>query len=144
MEAIVRPFQTFPTISTARIVISKVKVKVDPAHLCWGAVGDLPKAIEQSDDFNGVNFRVEECDERLTETSRKTEHIRVEQAGKPQNFVIVERIREIDYNKTSKQQFSTAVQLDTANLQFPDFFAGTAFAANSERMSCRQKVYLAR
>ncbi len=144
MEQIVRPFQSSSPASTQRIAVSTQKVAVKPAHLCWGAVGTLPKAIEQADTFNGINFRLEECSERLGERNRQTENVRVENPQDSNQFVIVQRIRSMEFDKTSKAQFGSAVQTNTLNLQFPDLWAGTAFSSNSEHLSCRQKMYFNR
>src|SRR5205814_10253990 len=102
MEQIIRPFQLLDPTATIRVPVVRDQVAVQPAHLSWGAAGKLPTAVQQDPTFNGTNFRVEECDTHLAENSRDTEDMRVEDPNNSNNYVIVQRIRRIDFKKTQK------------------------------------------
>jgi hypothetical protein len=144
LEQIIRPFQLLDPTATIRVEVVLGQVPIQPAHLCWGAAGKLPKAVQQADNFNGVNFRVVECDHHLKEKKRQTEQLRIEQPGNPNNYVITERIRHIQFENTDKQQYDDVVQTDTLHLQLPDLFAGTGFGQVIKHDKCGQDMYLNR
>jgi hypothetical protein len=144
MEQIIRPFQLQDPASTARIPVIVGQVDVQPAHLCWGGVGTLPMAVQQADNFNGLNFRLEECDDQNGENNRDTEDFRIEQPGKPDNYVIAQRIRRIDFQKTSKDHFIGVFHTDTTDFGLPDLFAGSGFGDVPEHTKCKSTFSLKR
>ncbi len=145
MELIIRPFQSIdPTATTRVTVVADPKVTITPGHLCWGSVGTLPTAIEQTDTFDGVNFRLEECDEHLAEDTRDTEKVKITQAGVPENFVIYERARKINFKKTNKGKFLGVFHTETTDLDLPNVFSGSPFGDVPEQNRCKQSMYMKR
>ncbi len=66
-----------------------------PGMLCWGAVGSLPTPeLAPSVGFNTVN-----CNETHNEVRRETDEVRIEQDGKPENYVEVDRAHKLWVNK---------------------------------------------
>lgn len=144
MEQIVRPFQLLDPTATIRVPVVRDQVPVEPAHLCWGAAGTIPTAVEQDATFNGVNFKVEECGEHYGEFTRDTEDVRIEQPGKPGNYVIDRRIRSMKFKKTSKQKFVGVFHTDTTDFALPDFFAGSRFGDLPKHDKCQSIFYFDR
>lgn len=145
MEELVRPFQSFDPASTGYIVVSKLKdEKVTPAHLCWGSAGTIPAAVQQKD-FDGINFRLEECDESLAQDGNDYDYEdrRVEQTGKPDNYIIIRRYRRIKFKKHKKD--TTLHSVLTANIE-AEFaaFDLSGFFEVPERSQCHTQMYLNR
>jgi hypothetical protein len=146
MEQIIRPFQLQDPAATTRIPVVIGQVTVQPAHICWGGVGQLPTAVLQADTFNGINFRVEECDDQNIENSRDQETFRVFQNNdsSSENWVDVARVRRIDFKRTSKQHFLGVFHTDTTDFGLTDFFAGSGFGDLPEQVKCRANFSLNR
>ena len=143
MEQIVRPFQLLDPTATIRVAVVLTQATVAPAHLCWGAAGKLPTAVQQDDTFDGVNFKLEECGEYQAEVSRATEDVRIEQPGNSANYVIDRRIRSMKLTKTSKQKFLGVFHTDTTDFGLPDAFAGSSFGDVPEQAKCQSVFYFA-
>jgi hypothetical protein len=144
LEQIIRPFQLQDPASTARIPVIVGQVDVQPAHLCWGGVGTLPMAVLQADDFNGENFRLEECDDQQAEDTRDTENFDIVDQNNPNNKITAQRIRRINFKKTSKQHFLGVFHTDTTDFDLPDFFAGSGFGDVPEEGKCKSTFSLNR
>jgi hypothetical protein len=141
MEQIVRPFQWIDPTATIRVDVAPTQVTVSSSRLCWGAAGNLPTAVQQEENFNGVNFKLEECGEHYAEITRATEDLRIEQPGKPDNYVIDRRIRKMEFKKTSKQKFLGVFHTDTTDFGLPDFFAGSGFGDVQKQDKCHAIFY---
>jgi hypothetical protein len=141
MEQIVRPFQLLDPTATIQVPVVRDQVTVQPAHLSWGAPGNLPTPVQQDSTFNGINFRLEECGTQLMEDARGTEDIRVEQPGQPNNYVIVQRIRTVTFSRTSKAKFIGVFHTDTTDFGLPDFFVGSPFGDVPQQSKCKEQVY---
>jgi hypothetical protein len=102
LEQIVRPFAPPQPFNTQRLVATSVKQPTQTAHVNWGVAGTLPSAIETPalQPAAGIGFNTKKQDQRLTETSRETEKVKVQQEGNPDNFVVIERIKKITFGKT--------------------------------------------
>lgn len=141
MEQIVRPFQLLDPTTTISIPIVRDKVDVSPAHICWGAAGTLPTPVQQDDNFDGVNFRLEECDTHSVEDSRDTEDLVVQNPNNPSVFVVVQRIRKINLKRAAKKDFLGVFHTDTTDYGLPDLFASSPFGDVSKQNKCTDQVY---
>jgi len=141
MEQIVRPFQLFDPKATVRVNVIQDQVNVQPAHICWGTVGNLPTAVQQADNFNGINIRTVECDDQSVENTRQTENVRVENPNDSSQYVIVQRIRQIKLNKAHKKDYNASFLGGTLDIQFTDFFAGTGFGDVDPQNHCTDTIH---
>jgi len=101
MEALVRPFETPNTLATRRIIASNVKIAIAPVVKSWGVTGTLPAPvmIETPGPPDPTDFTVLTCDDNWSETERTTTPVRIGQTGSPENFVVVDRIDQIAFEK---------------------------------------------
>jgi hypothetical protein len=102
LEQIVRPFAPPQPFNTQRLVATSVKQPTQTAHVSWGVAGTMPTAVESSPlgPAAGIGFNTKKSPQDLTETSRQTEKIKVQQDGNPDNFVVIERIKKITFGQT--------------------------------------------
>ena len=97
-EYIVRPYQT-PN-AHGNIVIASTPVGTrERATLTWGTQADQPEAQPGEGATNVVC-----CVEQSDETSRKSTTERIEQSGKPENWVEVRRPYELKLQKKEKNK----------------------------------------
>lgn len=146
MEQIIRPFQSVGILKTKKLKTSITTADDTAAHLCWGDVGEVPDAVEQDDDFDGLNFRTEECHEDLREQTRKTEDIRVEvQEDTEIPYVMVQRIRQVDFKKNTKKELLVQYREPTVQFGDVDIFAGSPFTGLAKKFdACKSRYYLNR
>lgn len=106
LELLVRPFQSPQPIRTSRVIATSTKLPPQTAHLEWGNTGALPSPVESAPlgPANGVDFKVKKEDQKLGEKAREVERIKVQQEGNPDNFVVIERIKQISFSNTKKEQ----------------------------------------
>jgi hypothetical protein len=144
MEQLVRPFQSVDPLSTGYIVVSTLTTTADPAHLCWGAAGTIPSAVQQKN-FDKVNFRLEECDESLAQDGNDYDYedVTVEQPGKPENYVVVRRIRRVNFKHHKKNTTLHSVLTADIEAAFRDFDL-SGFFDLPERSQCHTQMYLNR
>lgn len=108
LEQIIRPFQSREILTTRRIISTSLKIPVQEAGVEWGAAGDMPSAVEvEKDEEGGMSFNVVDCDDKFDEKNRKFSTIRIEQPDHPENYVVVERINQITFNKKSESNNMT-------------------------------------
>ena len=142
MEQLVRPFQQPAVIATLRIHSVRDKVTVDPAIITWGAVGKLPEAIQQTDEFDGINFKIGECDDSNTELSRETSDIRVQNPDDPTQYVMVRRISKIAFKKKSRKKFIGVWKTETTAFAPIDPWLGSSFDVVPEEDGCHSSFKL--
>lgn len=103
LESIVRPFQSPRPLGTRRVVTSSTKAPAQTAGVTWGAAGTLPtpRESEVAQPAPGISFNTEarQVTDHNIERSRETQTVKIEQEGNPDNFVMVERINKIAFNK---------------------------------------------
>jgi hypothetical protein len=96
-EELVRPFQRPVVISLGnRIPVTIVKVTGGVSEIRWGDVGALPQPQSA-----GVNFGL--CNETMTETSRETDTIRIENPDDSSQFIMVKRAKSMKFDKTNQK-----------------------------------------
>lgn len=93
LEYIVRPFQSPGSLGNI-VIPATPKETQEQAHIVWGAKGTMP-AVKLVNPNTIVNTKKEVLDER----DRDTDEVKVEQEGKPENYVMVERARTVRLNK---------------------------------------------
>lgn len=106
LEQLVRPFQSPQPIGTRRIVATSIKLPTQTSHLEWGNTGALPTPVESPADQPAplISFNVKKEDQKLGEKAREVERVKVQQEGNPDNFVVIERIKQISFANTKKEQ----------------------------------------
>lgn len=104
LEQIIRPFQTAFPQNRDRVIASTVKQPPEIAQLQWGAAGQLPTATEENPPY--LNFKVNDPsnDQSLTEKSRTTQTVRVQNPDDPDQFVDVQRIQQIVFKAPKTAQ----------------------------------------
>lgn len=90
-EYIVRPYQS-PDSLGGNVIPATPKGTRDRAHLTWGGKGTMPSVR-----FTGVDFNTQKSKKEveLTEKERESDIIRIEQTGKPENYVDVARAKKV-------------------------------------------------
>lgn len=105
IEQIVRPFQSPTPLNTRRVIPSSTKEAPQTATIIWGKPGTMPVAVESAADqpvpMPGVNVKTKKVTDRNVEKSRETETIRIENPNDPSQYVIVERVKKITFDKIS-------------------------------------------
>jgi len=94
-EYIVRPYQS-PDSLGATVIPATPKGTRERAHLTWGGKGTMPQLRLTELDFN---TKKSPHDETLTEKDRESDIVRIEQPGKPENYVDVARAKKIRLTK---------------------------------------------
>jgi hypothetical protein len=146
MEEIVRPFQRDSVIRTKKVSVALAPVTVSDAHFCWGVAGVIPEAVEQEEDFDGLNFRLEECDDDFLENdgSRNNEDFRVENPDDSAQYVMVRRIRQIKFKHEKKTRLLGKFRTDTTAFPDIDPFAGSPFGDVPLTDTCAASFHLNR
>ena len=90
-EYIVRPYQSPDTLGNT-VIPATPKGTRERAHLTWGGKGTMPSLR-----YTGVDFNTQKKSKKvtLTEKERESERIRIEQPGKPENYVDVDRAKKV-------------------------------------------------
>lgn len=89
-EYIVRPYQS-PDSLGGTVIPATPKGTRERAHLTWGGKGTMPSVRFTGVDFNTVKRKTVVN----TEDERESDIIRIEQPGKPENYVDVARARKV-------------------------------------------------
>jgi len=98
-EYVVRPFAS-PDSLGGTVIPATPKGTRERAHLTWGGKGTMPSVRFTGVDFN-TQKRKKEVD--LTEQDRDSDIIRIEQPGKPENYVDVARARKVRLGLEEKE-----------------------------------------
>jgi len=98
-EYVVRPYQSPDSLGTT-VIPATPKGTRERAHLTWGGKGTMPSVRLTGVDFNTQKKKKEV---ELTEEERESDVIRIEQAGKPENYVDVARARKVKLGLEEKQ-----------------------------------------
>jgi hypothetical protein len=90
-EYIVRPYQSPDSLGNT-VIPATPKGTRERAHLTWGGKGTMPSLR-----YTGVDFNTQKKKKNvtLTEKERESERIRIEQPGKPENYVDVDRAKKV-------------------------------------------------
>lgn len=98
-EYIVRPYQS-PDSLGGNVIPATPKGTQERAHLTWGGKGTMPSVR-----FTGVDFVTQKRKKEvvLTEKDRESERIRIEQPGKPENYVDVDRAKKVGLGLEEKE-----------------------------------------
>lgn len=104
LEQIIRPFQNTDVLSKRRIISNSTKDATAEVVIEWGTSGETPAASEIIHDpvTGDPAFEVVHCDDKFDEKNRKFDTVRIEQVDNPDNFVMVQRINQISFNKKSE------------------------------------------
>lgn len=107
LEAVVRPFARPDSLARRRIVASNTKVEVSPAIITFGKSGTIVGAQEiEAIDESGTGFTVITCDDRYEETNRVQQQARIENPDDSDQYVIVNRASQIEFNKVSEWEMA--------------------------------------
>jgi len=98
-EYIVRPYQS-PDSLGGNVIPATPKGTRERAHLTWSGKGTMPTVKLTGVDFN---TQKKKKDVELTEEERESETIRIEQPGKPENYVDVARAKKLKLGLEEKQ-----------------------------------------
>jgi len=98
-EYIVRPYQS-PDSLGGNVIPATPKGTRERAQLTWGGKGTMPSIRLTGVDFN---TQKKKKDVELTEDSRESDIVRIEQEGKPENYVDVARARKVKLGLDEKQ-----------------------------------------
>jgi hypothetical protein len=90
-EYIVRPYQSPDTFGNT-VIPATPKGTRERAYLTWGGKGTMPSLR-----FTGLDFNTQERKKDVVhdEQDRESDIIRIEQPGKPENYVDVARARKV-------------------------------------------------
>lgn len=104
-EYIVRPYQS-PDSLGGNVIPATPRGTRERAHLTWGGKGTMPSVR-----FTGVDFNTQKRKKEveLKEEDRESDTIRIEQPGKPENYVDVARARKVKLGLEEKQTEPTTL-----------------------------------
>jgi hypothetical protein len=95
LEYLVRPYQSPDSLGNT-VIPSTPKGTRERAHLTWGGKGTMPEVRFTGVDFNTVKKKKQVVN---TEKDRESDIIRIEQPGKPENYVDVARARKVKLDR---------------------------------------------
>jgi hypothetical protein len=133
LEQIIRPFQTTDILSKRQIVSNSTKIPTDEVIIEWGNSGTDPTPSEITRDATTGDFVVEvvHCDDKFNEKDRKFNTIRIEQPDNPENYVMVDRIKQITFNKKSETNNMTMYNNKTTSFVAMPMYDNNSYFANS-------------
>jgi hypothetical protein len=101
VEQLVRPFQSPQPFGTRRLIATSIKAPAQTVHLVWGSAGTLPspQASEPKGPATGVAFNTKKRKETNVEQTREIEKVKVVQEDNEDNFVVIERIKKIEFSE---------------------------------------------
>lgn len=116
LEQVVRPFQTPGAIVSRQVSSKRIKKQREIARLLWGDTGSLPQPHKVPDDTSGgYNFKLkDDCADTYSEGKRNTSKIRVENPDDSSQYVMVERIDSMSFQKKPTNK-STATGTETTD-----------------------------
>ena len=141
IEYIVRPFQSPGSLGNI-VIPATPKETQEQAHIVWGGKGTMPstRLLNPSTVVNTKN-------EVLDEQGRDTDSIRIEQPGKPENYVDVERARTLRLNKDETDQgtnlsynYYAAQEKPTVDPKMEPYLKNFRSPAQNTRASGRSNV----
>lgn len=142
LEQLVRPFQTPISIATIRVVAKDLSTPKSDAIIQWGQAGTLPSPTEETKTpTGGISWKVDECSANLNEHSRKTDNVRVENPDDPSQYVVVQRINSISFDKKGSKIVG-AIRTETTVFAADDPFAGTPFGDVPKADNCQDTYNL--
>lgn len=132
LEQIIRPFQNPDVLSRRRIVSKSTKIPTDDVTIEWGRSGDAPAASEvtHDEDTGGISFEVVHCDDKFDEKNRKFKTVRIEQPDNPDNYIMVDRIHQITFNKKSEANNMTMYNNSTTSFVAMPLYDNNNYFAN--------------
>jgi hypothetical protein len=110
-EYIVRPFGSPDSLGTT-VIPATPKGTRERAHLTWSGKGTMPSVRLTDVDFNTQKRKPK--DETLTEHDRDSEIKRIEQPGKPENYVDVARAKTVKLEKTTEDDLDRLAETQYA------------------------------
>lgn len=145
LEQIIRPFQNTDILPKRRIISNSTKISADEVIIEWGATGDVPAASEITHDptTGDIAFEVVHCDDKFDEKNRKFSTVKIEQPDHPENFVMVQRINQITFNKKSEANNLTMYNNNaTTFVPMPMYDNNNYFANNPDANKCNSSFDL--
>jgi hypothetical protein len=137
LEQIVRPFQSPAVLAKRRVVSTSIKIDVDEVIVEWGRSGDLPAPIKREViDDEGFAFTVVKCDDNYQEKNRAFNVVRIENPDDPSQYVMVERINQIKFNKENENEQQVYNNESTSFVTLPAFDNTTYYASNYGQEQC--------
>lgn len=139
LEQIVRPFQNTDVLSKRRIISNSTKEDTDEVIIEWGRSGDAPAAseIERDAEDGNFTFEVVHCDDKYDEKNRKFNTVRIENPDDPSQYVMVQRINQISFNKKSEANNMTMYNNSTTSfVPVPIFDNNNYFANDPNENKC--------
>jgi|SRR6185369_14160084 hypothetical protein len=98
-EFIVRPYQS-PDSLGSNVIPATPRGTRERAHLTWGGKGTMPSVRFTDVDFNTVTRKKDIVN---TEKDRESDIVRIEQPGKPENYVDVARARKVNLDRNETE-----------------------------------------
>lgn len=144
IEQIIRPFQSPATLPKRRIVSTNTKISVGVAEIEWGQAGELPAPEKREfDDEGGIAFTVLKCDDQFGEKERKFNVVRIENPVDPAQFVMVERINQIKFDKKNEPNNMTMYNNSTTSfVTLPALDNTLYWKSNHEQQKCQSTFNL--
>lgn len=144
IEQIVRPFQNTDVISRRKIVSKSTKIPTQEVIIEWGRAGDAPAATQvEHDEEGGINWQTNNCDDKFDEKNRKFTTIRIENPDDPTQYVMVERINQINFNKKSESTNLTMYNNQTMSfVPVPLYDNNTYFSNEDDSKGCNSAFTL--
>lgn len=144
LEQIIRPFQSRDTLSNRRVVSKSTKIPTQEVIVEWGTAGDMPAADEiEKDEEGGISFNVVKCDDKFDEKNRKFKTVRIENPDDPSQYVMVERINQITFDKKSEGTNLTMYNNSTTSfVPMPLFDNNSYFADDDDKNKCNSAFNL--
>lgn len=142
LEQIIRPFQSPNTLPTRRLVSNSTKIPEQSAAVAWGSAGTLPAPEKREDNTSGLNFEVVKCDDHYSETNRAYNVVRIENPDDASQYVMVERINKISFNKKSETELQMYNNSTTSFVPLPAFDNTTYYKSNYGQNKCQSHYTL--
>lgn len=148
MEQIVRPFEQTGAVASREVISVRTKQQRERARLIWGNAGTLPTAVKETTGSpDGVNLKVEACDDTYKETAGRKYGvtIRVHQKNadgtdNPDNYVDWQPIQLMSFKHQAGTKILSAFSSETT--AFADFDTGTDFSVAKKSDQCKASYTL--
>lgn len=139
LEQIIRPFQSPTTLPKRRLISTNTKIDDQTAEVEWGNAGDLPAPEKREEDFSGIGFEVVKCDDNYNEKERKFNTVRIENPEDPTQYVMVERMNQIAFNKKNEpgNQMQMYNNSTTSFVTLPSLDNTTYWKSNHGDQKCK-------
>lgn len=148
LEGIIRPYQSTDVLRTRAIISSNTKIPVGPIVIEWGKIGTMPLPTEEAVplDPSGINFTVQSCNDKFSETSRKEVIMRFSNPSDSSQFVDVAMIdtikfRNLTENKAAGHESDLSKTLYTTQFAtLPDLGQGQFTVSSGTNCSSSYKL----